>query len=256
MALSLGLVVMKIPILTYHSIDASGSVISTSPERFRRQMRLLLESSCQVLPLRSIVATLRRNCDLPANAAAITFDDGFESVYSQAFPVLQEYGFPATVFVVTQYCGQPSPWNCQTRKIGPAPLATWGQVAEMAQGGIDIGSHTATHPDLTSLPLDAAENEIRSSRRTIEDRLSRAVTAFAYPFGRSSAALRALVEREYECACSARLGMVGEGSSLYSLKRIEMYYFSSDARFASLIQGEADSYLTVRRMLRLMRGVA
>ena len=245
---------MKIPILTYHSIDASGSVISTSPERFRRQMSQLRESSCQVIPLQDIVAALREHRDLPANSLAITFDDGFESVYAHAFPVLQEYSFPATVFLVTASCGRPSPWNSQTPKIGPAPLATWDQIAEMACGGVDIGSHTLTHPDLTRLRPEEVENEIRSSRRMIEDRLGRLVSSFAYPFGRSNAGIRALVEGEYRCACSARLGMVDQSSTPYLLKRIEMYYFSSDARFESLIRGKADSYLALRRILRLLRG--
>ncbi len=245
---------MKIPILTYHSIDESGSVISTSPKRFRRQMRLLRESSCQVIPLQNIVAALREHRDLPANALAITFDDGFESLYDCAFPVLQDYGFPATVFLVTAFCGRPSPWNSRTRKLGAAALATWDQIAEMACGGIDIGSHTVTHPDLTRLQPEEAETEIRSSRRMIEDRLGRLVSSFAYPFGRSNAGIRALVEREYRCACSARLGMVDQASTPYLLKRIEMYYFSSDARFESLIRGEANSYLAVRRILRFLRG--
>jgi peptidoglycan/xylan/chitin deacetylase (PgdA/CDA1 family) len=247
---------MKIPILTYHSIDGSGSIISTSPDIFRRQMRQLRESSCEVLPLQAIVAALRENRELPANAVAITFDDGFHSVYSQAFPVLQEYGFPATVFLVTAYCGQPSPWNLRTPKIGPAPLATWDQVAKMSRGGIDIGSHTVLHPDLTRIRPTRAEHEIRMSRRIIEGRLGRAVTAFAYPFGHSNAEVRAMVEREYECACSTRLGMVDSGSAPYRLQRIEMYYFAPEARFESLLRGQADSYLAVRRTLRLVRGWA
>jgi peptidoglycan/xylan/chitin deacetylase (PgdA/CDA1 family) len=246
---------MRIPILTYHSIDESGSVVSTSPERFQRQMRQLHESSCQVLPLREIATALRENRELPANVLALTFDDGFESVYSHAFPLLQEFGFPATVFLVTGYCGSQSVWNRRTPKIGPAPLATWDQIAEMSNWGIEIGSHSVTHPDLTRVRPSKAEREIRSSRRMIEDRLSKPVTAFAYPFGHSNAEVRAMVEAQYQYACSTRLGMVESGSAPYRLKRVEMYYFSSDEHFESLLNGQADSYLAMRGMLRFVRAL-
>jgi peptidoglycan/xylan/chitin deacetylase (PgdA/CDA1 family) len=246
---------MRALILTYHSIDDSGSVISTSPEHFRRQMRQLREASCRVISLEGLAAAVRERRDLPANTVAITFDDGYESVHSEAFPILGEYGFPATVFLVTGRCGRPSPWNANTRKIGPALLVSWESVEEMARGGIDFGSHTVTHPDLTRLRADAVQKEIRDSKRTIEDRLGQAVTAFAYPFGRSTAAVRVGVELEYKCACSARLGAVSRDAALFRLRRIDMHYFSSEARFASLIRGGGEAYLAARSTLRLVRGL-
>jgi peptidoglycan/xylan/chitin deacetylase (PgdA/CDA1 family) len=126
----------------------------------------------------------------------------------------------------------------------------------MSRGAIDIGSHTATHPDLTRIPPDVAEEEIRTSRQIIEDRLGREVSAFAYPFGRSNSSVRVLVAREYDCACSTRLGVVGASSALDQLQRIEMHYFSSRKRFTALLRGRASSYLAVRRFLRLVRSVA
>ena len=246
---------MRITILTYHSIDDSGSVISTPPEQFRRQMRHLRDCSIPVLALEEVVAVLGGHRDPPTEAVAITFDDGYHSVYSNAFPILQEYGLPATVFLVSAYCGQASHWNIRTPRIGPALLASWEHVGEMARHGIDFGSHTVTHADLTQLKPHAIESELLHSKRKIEDRLSRSIMAFAYPFGRSNAEVRAMVERQYKCACSTRLGFVGQDSAPYRLKRIEMHYFSSDTRFESLLRGEEEFYLSVRRTLRLLRGL-
>src|SRR6185295_16311428 len=106
-----------VPILTYHSIDSSGSVISTSPEKFRQQMEILAKSAFQVLPLKGLVQQIRENKEIPKNAVAITFDDGFRNVFENAFPVLKQYGFPATVFLVTSFCEKNNRWSGQPDRI-------------------------------------------------------------------------------------------------------------------------------------------
>src|ERR1700722_15438811 len=98
-------------ILTYHSLDDSGSVISTHPEIFRRQMDFLAASGVPVVPL---AETLER-----AGSGAKTFDDGFRNLLDHAVPVLEQYHFPATIFVVGNYCGGHNDWPSQPKDAVP-----------------------------------------------------------------------------------------------------------------------------------------
>src|SRR5689334_22059807 len=109
-------------ILTYHSLDRSGSVISIQPEVFSRQMAFLAESGTPVVPVSAVRKT---TC-----AVAITFVDGFRNFYEAAFPVLRRYGFAATVFVVSGYCGKRNDWPTQPRNSGipTLDLMAWNQV--------------------------------------------------------------------------------------------------------------------------------
>ncbi len=96
----------EIPVLTYHSIDNSGSVISTGPETFRKQMQILADADFNVVSLKTLGKSLLENAALPPKTIVLTFDDGFQNFYTTAFPVLNEYNFPATVFLITDYCGK------------------------------------------------------------------------------------------------------------------------------------------------------
>src|SRR3977135_725578 len=97
-------------ILTYHSIDDYGSVISTSPETFRRQMQFLKESACNVVALSEIVDDLRQDRPLAPRTVALVFDDGYKNIYATAFPILQEHSFTGTVFLITGSCGRHNDW--------------------------------------------------------------------------------------------------------------------------------------------------
>ncbi|MEO6051263.1 MAG: polysaccharide deacetylase family protein, partial [Pyrinomonadaceae bacterium] len=97
---------MNIPILTYHSIDESGSVISTAPDVFRQQMKFLKEANWNVVSLSELACLFLNKTPLKSQTAVLTFDDGFRNFYTTAFPILEEYNFKATVFLVTDYCGK------------------------------------------------------------------------------------------------------------------------------------------------------
>ncbi len=96
---------IRIPILTYHSIDDSGSVISTPPHKFRDQMQILQDRRFNIISLNNLVHFMRNKQPLPSKTAVITFDDGFKNFYLNAYPILQEFGFTATVFLVPGHCG-------------------------------------------------------------------------------------------------------------------------------------------------------
>src|SRR5580693_5435107 len=130
-------------ILTYHSLDDSGSVISIPPALFRGQMEFLAESGIPVVPLDQVMQR--------PGSVAITFDDGFRNFADEALPVLERHRFPATVFVVSRYCGGMNNWPSQSAaKVPCLPLLSWAQLRDFPDL-IAVGAHTATHPDLTRL---------------------------------------------------------------------------------------------------------
>ena len=184
------------------------------------------------------------------NAVVLTFDDGFRNVYEHALPVLQSHGFPATVFLVTDYCEKTNSWPGQTVTIERESLLAWREIQEMSRAGISFGSHTRTHPDLRKLSIEEAEEELASSKKAIADATGLPVDTFAYPYGAYDAALRNLAVQHFRLACSTHLGFVKRDSDLFALERIEMYYLQSLLLFRHLFSPATGVYLGVRKQLR------
>jgi peptidoglycan/xylan/chitin deacetylase (PgdA/CDA1 family) len=230
-------------ILTYHSLDDSGSVISVRPAVFARQMEALAASGAQVVRL----AELR---SAPGPAVALTFDDGFENFATAAAPVLAWHGFPATVFLVTDYCGRRNDWPGQWTEVPRLPLMDWSRVRELSAAGVEFGAHTMTHPDLSRVEAQRAREEIVSSKRRIEEATGRPVVSFAWPYGGVTAELRRLVAEEFAAGCSTRLGYVRVESVPEALERLDVYYLSHPYLFRHLFGAAARAYLGLRGMLR------
>lgn len=241
---------VRIPILTYHSIDESGSVISTKTETFRWQMKLLSESGYRVVTLADLISLLGGGEELPDKLAALTFDDGFQNFYTTAFPVLDQYGFKATVFLVTDFCGGHNDWGGNPPELPRSALLSWHQIKELSSNGIEFGSHTRTHPDLTEISAEKVREEIAGAAAAIADATGRKPETFAYPFGRYNAAAKQVVEENFIAACSTNLGKIGFGSDLYSLERIDTYYLSDPKVFGSLATRSFDHYMRFRQVMR------
>ncbi len=242
----------RIVILTYHGLDDSGSVLSVAPPIFAEQMRILRDLPVRVVALEKIACALVEGSAVE-DLVAITFDDGFRSVFEHAVPVLQRYGFPATVFLVTDYCGANNAWPGQPAWAPRAPLLDWTEVREMAAGGVVFGSHTRTHPDLRRVRPAQAHEELTGSKKAIEDATGRPVVTLAYPYGVSDASVRRLVEAHYALACTADLRFVRAGADRLALPRLDVHYLRRPALFARILSREVSGYLTLRRWLRDVR---
>jgi peptidoglycan/xylan/chitin deacetylase (PgdA/CDA1 family) len=120
----------------------------------------------------------------------LTFDDGYLDTYQYAFPILQRYGFSATVFLVTDSIGKMRHWGCSK----PVPLMGWAHIKEMSAYGISFHSHTCTHPDLTAISHERASYELIYSKKTIEDKLGLPADYIAYPFGAFNRTVMGLAE--------------------------------------------------------------
>lgn len=243
----------KIPILTYHSIDNSGSVISTSPEKFRSQMQYLNDSSCNVISLEEIVSCIRENRSFPPKSVAITFDDGFKNNYDIAYPVLKEYGFSAIIFLVTGYCGRNNRWQGQPPEIPELDLLQWNEIKEMANNGIDFGAHTVNHPNLLGLTLDQAEKEIVDSKNILEEQLGQEIHFFAYPYGDFNSNIVDIVNQFFDGACSTKLAIANNESNPFMLERVDVFYIKYGMVFKRLLTPYVSCYLKCRRLLRDLR---
>jgi len=235
----------KSAVLCYHSLDDSGSVISVTPEAFRSQMRCLAESGRAVVPLTAVHAT--------PGSIAITFDDGFRNFFEIAYPILQQHGFPATVFVVTGHCGGRNDWPTQPAGMPVIQIMDWRQIQEAARHGITMGAHTVTHPRLASLLAEDVRREILESRDEIQNRVGMPVETFAYPYGDHNAFVRETAQQHFRIACGTTLDFVGPHPDLADLARLDAYYLRSPRVFEKLVNGKAAGYIFARRSLREIR---
>lgn len=152
---------------------------------------------------------------------AITFDDGFADLFDYALPIIRSYSLPATVYLVagTLFDGQPVDW-VDTPPTG-APLRTLSadQIAEMREAGVRFGSHTWTHPDLTTLDDAALDRELRDSREALSDLIGARVTTVAYPRGRHDEQVRRATRRAgYEFGLA--LPIAREPASRFAVPRV------------------------------------
>ena len=188
-------VTRRLPILMYHQVADSGVPARArwrvTPARFEDQLRYLREAGFYSVGLSTWRSAMGHRRPLPGRAVMITFDDGFVDFASHAWPLLRQYGFSAVLFVVSERVGARNDWD-RPAAAGDR-LLDWDQLRGLCRDGLEIGSHSATHPRLRNLPVEDVAREAARSKATIQRELERPVTAFAYPFGDHDPAIRHLV---------------------------------------------------------------
>lgn len=242
----------SISILMYHSLDSSGSAISMEPKIFEEHMTGLTEAGYRVISLRQALAERDEQGDWPDKSVVVTFDDGFASIYEHALPVLQRFGFGASVYLIAGHVDGFNDWGSPVRGFGRQKILSWDQVKEMAEYGIEIGAHTLTHADLSVLNSKALEREIIGSAEEISQRINEPVITFAYPYGNLSDEAKAIVDRTYSAVCTT-VHRRASDELLKLLPRVEMYYFRNQRNLLPLVSGQIDSRLTLRRWARRIR---
>jgi len=231
-------------ILTYHSLDDSESVVSIPPSLFRRQMEFLAASGIPVVPLDQ---ALHR-----PGSIAITFDDGFCNLLDHAVPVLERLRLPATIFVVSEYCGRNNNWPSQPHGVPDLPLLSWDKLSALPPL-ISLGAHTMTHPDLRRLSAEECERELCECQGQIEQHLGRPVRCLAYPYGASSPQVRSLADRHFELAVGTSLRFLSTRSSRLDLPRIDAYYLRGWFSLERLFTESGSLYIGFRSLLRDVR---
>ncbi len=215
----------KIKVLLYHRVVPDAHEEPTGEfcirvSRFRQQMHLLDRMGFTAITFEDYLLYLRGELDLPRHPIIITFDDGYEETFTQALPVLQEFGMRAVVFVIADPNVEQNTWDKGKPFFGVRLLNT-RQILEMRAAGIEIGSHTLSHPHLPSLGREECWEQISRSRMLLEITLNAPVKVFSYPYGELSADLKLLVAKAgYSVACAAWTGPAMFGQDLYEVRRL------------------------------------
>lgn len=208
-------------ILLYHHVsDETPASTSVTPAQFAEHMSFLDRNGYRVWRLERLLAAVLRGVEqVPDRVVAITFDDAYESVFTQVRPRLAERGWPYTVFV-----------NTDAIDAGHSPYMNWGQLRTLSDEGVAIQNHSAAHAHM-SRPADGesrnawlsrVERDVARARARIADEIGRAPALFAYPYGEDSEALAEVVGREHDHALAQRSGPVGTLSDPMSVPRFPM----------------------------------
>ena len=173
-------------VLCYHGVSRSWpAAITVTPERLVAQLSLFIRQG-----YRGATFTEALTAPPHARTLVVTFDDACQSVLTSAFPVLTRLGLPGTVFVPTMYpdTGVPMGWDGYDRWLGTQyeeelRCLSWDELRTLQAGGWEIGSHTESHPRLTTLDEGSLQRELRASRERCETELGAPCYSIAYPYG-------------------------------------------------------------------------
>jgi len=229
---------MRCPILMYHWFREAGTTsasrspqLEMTPALFDRQMALLQRSGHHTVTLSRALGS-GGGAAMPRRPVVITFDDGTLDFWEHARPVLDRYGFTATLFVVSAHVGGHSTWD---RELGEPdrPLMSWDQLRELHAMGFEIGSHTHTHRPLPGLSLDEARADLEQSRKRLREELGDSPRFLAYPRGFYDARHGRLArEAEFAGACAVILRWRDlRRSHRYALQRMTVKGTESLLRF-------------------------
>jgi len=160
-----------VPILLYHhvALHQNENIYYIAPDTFERQMHLLHQWGYRTISVELMVRALKEGAALPPKPIILTFDDGSETIYTNALPILQKYGFTGTAYIVYNYVGTQNYMNPD-------------QIRGLYASGWEIGSHSLSHTDLTERS-DQQMDEIVESRRKLQALLGVPILSFSYPFG-------------------------------------------------------------------------
>jgi peptidoglycan/xylan/chitin deacetylase (PgdA/CDA1 family) len=213
----------RVSILMYHRVTEPLAEVERdlciSPNAFREQMAFLRERGIRVIGLGELVNAMEQGAPLPENATVITSDDGVSCWYENALPILAEFGYPATCFVVAGAVGRMKEWD-RHEGMPARRMLTASECRALAAAGNEMGSHTFSHVKLEDVPPAVAAEEIRASKNHLEDLLGQSVDHFAYPFGSFNRfAWNEVRAAGYRSACSTLPGMNDARTDRYRLQR-------------------------------------
>jgi peptidoglycan/xylan/chitin deacetylase (PgdA/CDA1 family) len=226
---------LHLPILMYHrleeaevDLDAEYRQLVVSPQAFLEQVSYLQQNGYHTITFAELVGAFNGQVSLPTNPVIITFDDGWDDIYYVGYPILRDHGMRATFFISTNWIE-----NLEG-------TVSWDQIEEMSRGGMEFGSHSVTHPYLTTSEPDWRQFELEGSKSTLEEHIGQTITALAYPFGLYDDTVIAAVQKAgYLTACTIDQSWTVRADGLLTLPRLWVYDWTTLDDFAALLKGGA-----------------
>lgn len=210
---------LPVPILMYHYIsippanaDAIRQDLSVSPDRFEAHLAFLRQAGYETVSMSQLTYAFSQQVSLPSKPIILTFDDGYRDNYENAFPLLRKYDYSGTFFLITQPIDQNN-----------VNYLTWDMVIEMHRAGMEFGSHSYRHPDLSGRDVDFLVYEIVGSKEAIEQRIGEPVRFFSYPAGRyDGQTIQVLESAQFWGAVTTQWGEDQSFARRFELKRIRV----------------------------------
>jgi Predicted xylanase/chitin deacetylase len=214
---------LSIPVLMYHEIAEGPDCLWVSTRDFYDQMKYLNDNGYQTITLSQAAELLKGHYDT-SRKVVLTFDDGYDTFYTNAWPILQEFNQQATIFIISGLVGKPG-------------YMSWEQIKVLADSNIEIGGHTKTHPLLPTLTAAQSADEISEAKQEMEARLGLKTTMFCYPTGKYNQQIEQQVQTAgYDAAVTMVQRRATSNDDLLLLPRWGIYKDDPLTRFAALVQ--------------------
>ncbi|MEA4924464.1 MAG: polysaccharide deacetylase family protein [Syntrophomonadaceae bacterium] len=214
---------ISIPILMYHEIATGPDCLWVSTPDFYEQMKYLNDNGYQTITLSQAVELLSGHYDT-SRKVVLTFDDGYDTFYTNAWPILQEFNQQATIFIISELVGKPG-------------YMSWEQIKVLADNNIEIGGHTKTHPLLPTLTPAQSAEEISGAKQAMDTRLGLTTTMFCYPTGQYNREIEQQVKTAgYKAAVTMVQRRASSKDDLLLLPRWGIYKGDSLEQFAVLVK--------------------
>lgn len=238
-------------ILFYHRVADDSDELAVSPRRFRAHMEYLAENGYEVLDISRLWDALVDG-SRAGKAVGLCFDDGYLDVAETALPVLEEFGFHATVFIATAATDGAATFTWYEEQ---PPLIGWDEIAQLDRSGtLRFEAHTMTHPNLLDLDDATARDEIAGSKRVLEERLGRSVDVFCYPAGLfGEREQRYVRESGFRLAVSCEPGVNALETDNLALRRIQIDARDGQRVFRAKVNGGFDVPSRLRAWYRKRR---
>jgi Predicted xylanase/chitin deacetylase len=198
-----------ISILMYHVIATGPNNLFVPADAFDAQMDYLHQKGYHTVTM-AAAAEMLTSRHILAKTMVLTFDDGYESVYTAAWPIMRKYGFTGTIYVCSSFPGRPN-------------YLSWDEIRALHANGMEIGSHTRNHIDLKKAAPDVQREEIMGSKKILEEQLGIPVVSFCYPSGAYNDQTPAIVkEAGYTSAVTVAYGHASSQDNIYLLSRVRV----------------------------------
>ncbi len=216
----------KCPILLYHSLNPN---IDGVPESLFKEHVQYLSLNYNLITLKDAIQRITYG-HLKGDELVITLDDGYEDNFTKALPILIKYNATATIFITTELIG---------KKYLEQKMLNENQIIELNRRGMEIGSHTITHPNLTTISENQLKIELEQSKRKLEKIIKTDVTSFSYPTGfYNKAVIEICKKAEYKAACTLFYNFYIDLEKIYEIPRIVIYSYDSVMDLQAKINGD------------------
>ncbi|HYF95916.1 MAG TPA: polysaccharide deacetylase family protein [Symbiobacteriaceae bacterium] len=200
----------RVPVLMYHEITQGPNNLYVAPAELEGHLRWLKENGYTAITLKQMHRHFMEGDALPEKPVVLTFDDSYLSHYTSALPLLKQYNWPGTIFVITG-------------SVGQRGYMTWDQLRDAARQGMELGAHTVSHPSLAQLSRERLVREIAGSRQALEAETGATVEFFCYPAGKwNELVLQTTREAGFLGAVTTRFGLADPGQNPYRWDRVRV----------------------------------